>query len=281
MLSNLLSHESASDRGTEDVDEVTRGERSTFAGIDVDPRTTIRGALGTTGFLIVWWLIAQLYPPYLLPTPVEVVTAFVRLVTGGEVFVKLGQTFRHFVPGLIVGTALGMGLGIALGWSEVLDDALTPVVRLLRPVPPLAWIAVAIVWFGIGHAGAAFIVSIGALWINFYNSYDGVAGVSNDLKEVAASLGVHDDRRMIHKVVLPSASPEILTGVRTGVGRCWMLVVAAELFGAPGIGYEIINASQNLAMDVAMAYMLVISLVYLVMDAGFVRVQRRMLAWRS
>lgn len=249
--------------------------------IEVSYERIIVGLIGTVGFLIVWWLSAQFYPPYLLPSPVEVVTALISLVNSGEVFGKLGQSFQHFVPGLIVGTFLGVSLGIGLGWSGLVDNALTPVIRLLRPIPPLAWIAVAIVWFGIGHVGAAFIVSIGALWINFYNSYSGVKGVSNNLKEVAASLGVQDGSSMIRRVVLPSATPEIITGIRTGVGRCWMLVVAAELFGAPGIGYEIINASQNLAMDVAMAYMLVISIIYIVMDVGVLTVQRRLLVWRD
>lgn len=281
MFSDFLGRDPASDPTDEDIEDGVGGHRPSPPRLGAGRTTVIRATIGTTAFLIVWWLVGKQYPPYLLPTPVDVATAFIRLIIRGEVFIQLGQSFQHFVPGLIVGTAAGVGLGIAMGWSDVLDDAMTPVVRLLRPVPPLAWIAVAIVWFGIGHVGAAFIVSIGALWINFFNSYDGVNGVSNDLKEVAASLGVRDDWTMIRKIVLPAATPEILTGVRTGVGRCWMLVVAAELFGAPGIGYEIINASQNLAMDVAMAYMLVISLVYLVIDSGVVRVQRRLLVWRS
>lgn len=276
MASDSRSHESAAEISTSDA---AFGWFPSSADVAAD-RLAI-GISGTVGFLVVWWLVAQLYPPYLLPSPVEVTTAFVALLNTGEVFVKLGQSFQHFLPGLIVGTAAGVGLGISLGWSGLLDDALTPVIRMLRPVPPLAWIAVAIVWFGIGHVGAAFIVSIGALWINFYNSYSGVRGVSRDLKEVAASLGVHDDWSMIRRVALPSATPEIITGIRTGVGRCWMLVVAAELFGAPGIGYEIINASQNLAMDVAMAYMLVISIVYLVIDVGVMGVQKRLLIWRE
>lgn len=275
----------ASDRSTR---ESASGIADSWSGLDWPPeavevvnRRAVVGVVGTVAFLLAWTAAASFYPPYLLPSPLAVVTALVSLVEGGEVFVKLGQSFRHFVPGLVVGTAVGVGLGIALGWSGLLDDALSPVIRILRPVPPLAWIAVAIVWFGIGHVGAAFIVSIGALWINFYNSYSGVKGVSTDLKEVAASLGVHDGRTMIRRVVLPAATPEIITGIRTGIGRCWMLVVAAELFGAPGIGYEIINASQNLAMDVAMAYMLVISVVYLVMDVGVLGAQRRLLAWRA
>lgn len=276
MASDSRTHESASDISPSD---------SAFEwfqpSIEVSVDRFVTGTLGTVGFVVVWWTVAQFYPPYLLPSPVEVVRALVALVDSGTVFVKLGQSFQHFLPGLVVGTTVGVGLGISLGWSGRLDDALTPVIRILRPVPPLAWIAVAIVWFGIGHVGAAFIVSIGALWINFYNSYSGVKGVPRNLEEVAASLGVRDGWTMVRRVVLPSATPEIITGIRTGVGRCWMLVVAAELFGAPGIGYEIINASQNLAMDVSMAYMLVISIVYLAMDMGVLGAQRRLLKWRE
>ncbi|MFB6295734.1 MAG: ABC transporter permease, partial [Halobacteriales archaeon] len=89
------------------------------------------------------------------------------------------------------------------------------------------------------------------------------------------------DLTMIRKVVIPSATPEIMTGIRTSIGQGWMIVVAAELFGAPGIGFEIINASQNLALDVSVAYMFVISLVFLASDWAFRQVERRVLAWRA
>jgi NitT/TauT family transport system permease protein len=137
------------------------------------------------------------------------------------------------------------------------------------------------VWLGVNHSGAAFIVGIGAFWVNFYNAYAGVEGVTRSSKEVAASLGVDDDLTMIRKVVIPSATPEIMTGVRTSIGQGWMIVVAAELFGAPGIGFQIINAAQNLSLDVSVAYMFVISLVFLVSDGLFRRVERRVLAWRD
>lgn len=281
-IGQTVSWDRISDRSATGISTYDWTSRISLRSIIEADRTRLaKGTLGTVGFLTTWWLVAQLYPPYLLPSPVDVVVAFLELLVSGKMLVKVGQSIQHFVPGLLIGTTAGVSLGIALGWSSTIDAALTPVVRLLRPIPPLAWIAVAIVWLGIGHAGAAFIVSIGALWINFYNSHSGVSGVSNDLKEVASSLGVHDDWTMIRRVVLPSATPEILTGIRTGVGRCWMLVVAAELFGAPGIGFEIINASQNLRMDIALAYMLLISLIYLVMDSCIARIQERLLAWRS
>ena len=268
----------------------------TPVGLSFDRSRLLRGTVGTVGFLGLWWFAAAFQPPYLLPSPLEVGVAVVGEATAPATFqlpfsndgirltrvpVKLFQSLYHYRPGLAIGSLLGIASGIGMGWSRRLDDAFTPVTRVLRPIPPLAWIAFAIVWIGIGHGGATFIVAIGAFWINFYNAYAGVEGVPQDLRDVAASLGVHDDFAMVRKVVLPSATPEITTGIRTSIGQCWMIVVAAELFGAPGLGYEIINAAQNLALDVSVVYMLVISVVFLASDWAFRRVERRVLRWRD
>jgi NitT/TauT family transport system permease protein len=282
------------------VDTGTDSETGMLPGALFDGERNYRrlalGATGTAAFLAVWHVAALSQPVFLLPSPVEVAAAFIVELTTPEPFVapvvgveltltrlpvKLIQSLYHYIPGLVVGGTAGIVSGIALGWSRVLDDALTPVTRVLRPIPPLAWIAFAIVWLGVNHTGAAFIVGIGAFWINFYNAYAGVEGVPEEMTDVAASLGVEDDLTMIRKVVVPSAAPEIMTGIRTSIGQGWMIVVAAELFGAPGIGFEIINASQNLALDVSVAYMFVISLVFLVSDSAFRRVERRVLAWRT
>jgi len=264
---------------------------------DLDTTGLAYGAVGSAVFLAIWQAAAMAVGrTYLLPSPVEVATAFVVELTAPTTFTvpfveisipatrlvaNLLQSLLHYLPGLVVGSVLGISLGVAMGWSGRLDDALTPVTRFLRPIPPLAWIVFAIVWIGIGHGGAAFIVGIGAFWINFYNAYAGVEGVSTHLREVAETLGVDDDLTMIRKVILPAATPSIATGVRTSIGQCWMIVVAAELFGAPGVGFQIINAAQNLATDVSVAYMAVISLVFLVSDGAFRRVERRALAWRD
>ncbi|MDG5776953.1 ABC transporter permease [Haloarculaceae archaeon H-GB2-1] len=271
-----MSIESATERES----DATPGTRVRVSGAAL--RRHLLGLLGTVGFLLAWQAGAMaIAKPFLLPSPFAVASAFVSELASGRMLAKLAQSLFHYVPGLVVGTGLGIAVGVGMGWSETLDSALTPVTRVLRPIPPLAWIAFAIVWIGIGHGGATFIVAIGAFWINFYNAYSGVESVPEDLQDVAASLGIHDDLRMIRKVVLPSATPEILTGVRTSIGQCWMIVVAAELFGAPGVGYQIINAAQNLAMDVSVVYMLVISAVFLVSDALFRTVEGRLLAWRN
>ena len=265
----------------------------TFEG---DLRRYLRGLGGLLVFLLVWWVGAMTtQPSYLVPGPLESVYAFIELfatsttivvpVLGSSLVLPTGlahlaQTLFHYVPGLLLGAGCGIGLGLTMGWNGVLDDWLRPLVRVLRPIPPLAWIVFAIVWFGIHHTGAAFIVFVGAFWINFYGAYGGVEGVSTELTDAASTLGVERDLSMLKLVALPSAAPQVLTGFRTSIGRCWMIVVGAELFGAPGVGYEIINASNNLAMATSVAYMFLISLAFLCMDVGFRLLERRVLAWR-
>jgi NitT/TauT family transport system permease protein len=248
--------------------------------IDIDGYRALLGGLGTFGFLLLWHITALFQPEYVLPSPIAVGETFYVEAASGEMTTALGQSIQHWIPGAVVGTTLGVAVGIALAWSQVLDDISAPVVRLLRPVPPLALIGFAIAWFGINHAGAAFIIAIGAFWINFYAAYGGVESVSDDLLDVARSLGVESDLGLIKSVVIPAASPEIMTGIRTGLGRCWMLVVASEIFGVPGIGRQILRAGQNLQVDAVIAYIFVLSLMFLIVDVAFRAAQRRVLRWR-
>jgi len=261
-------------------EDVSDGQLLGGVGID-DPRRLIRGASGLLAFLALWHLASLTQPAYVLPSPAAVGVRFVEEAASGTMLDALTSSVRHWIPGTVVGTALGVGAGIALAWSDALDDVTAPLVRVLRPVPPLALIGFAIAWFGINDAGAAFIIAVGAFWINFYAAFGAVEGVSEELLDVGRTLGVDGDLDMIRSIVIPAALPEITTGIRTGLGRCWMLVVAAEIFGVPGIGREILRASNNLLVDKVIAYILVLSLLYLVVDVAFRAVQRRVLVWRA
>jgi len=267
-----------------DPDSPGDGQRQSGSGLPVGSSawTTrlFRGTVGTSAFLALWWLGASTQPTYLLPSPVEVAGALWGEIATGALFVHLGQSLLHYLPGVVTGVIAGAALGVAMGWSPQIDDALTPVTRVLRPIPPLAWIVFAIIWFGLGHVGAAFIVFIGAFWITFYNAYSGVENASHELMEVGTSLGIDGDWRLVRRVVLPDALPELLTGLRTSVGQCWMMVIAAELFGAPGVGYEIITSANNLAMERSVAYMLTISAVFLASDWSVRRLETRLLEWQ-
>jgi len=274
------------------TDTARANEEIRFEG---ELRRYLRGLGGLGVFLAVWWVGAIMtQPSYLVPSPLDSARAFLELfatstavvvpLVGSEFVLPTGpahllETLFHYVPGLLLGAAGGVVLGLTMGWNRTLDDWLRPTVRILRPIPPLAWIVFAIVWFGIHHAGAAFIVFIGAFWINFYGAYGGVENTPGELTDAASTLGVERDLSMLKLVALPSAAPQVLTAFRTSIGRCWMIVVGAELFGAPGVGYEIINASNNLAMATSVAYMFLISLAFLCIDVAFRLVERRVLSW--
>jgi NitT/TauT family transport system permease protein len=253
-----------------------------FVGVGLgDRRRLARGVAGIVGFLVVWHAVSLTQDPFVLPSPVAVAGAFASELASGDMTTALFQSVRHWIPGTLAGTGLGVAAGVAFGWSGLLDDLTAPLVRTLRPVPPLALIGFAIAWFGINDGGAAFIIAVGAFWINFYAAYGAVEGVSEDLLDVGRTLGVRGDLDAVRSIVLPASMPGIMTGIRTGLGRCWMLVVASEIFGVPGVGREILRASNNLRVDRAIAYILVLSLMYLLVDVAFRAVERRALAWRA
>ncbi len=236
------------------------------------------GALAA--FVGVWWALALVTPETLLPRPPAVATVLYQDIASGLALELVWQSLRHYLPGLLIGSALGMAVGIAVGWWETAEQTIGTVASFLRPVPPLAWIPFAIIWFGLNDRGAAFIIAIVAFWINYYNAQGGVAGVDARLIEVARSLGTHSDLGLIRKVVLPSATPELFTGFRTAAGQAWMVMVAAELLGVPGIGKHLWDAANFLRMEVVIAYMLVIGLLFLLSDRLIRTAERRALDWR-
>ncbi|MFB6282095.1 MAG: ABC transporter permease [Haloferacaceae archaeon] len=236
------------------------------------------GAL--VAFVAVWWGVALVTPRTLLPRPPAVASVLVADVSSGQVFELVGQSLRHYLPGLFVGSALGMAVGVAVGWSDVAENTVGTVASVLRPVPPLAWIPFAIIWFGLNDRGAAFIIAIVTFWINYYNAEGGVESVDTQLLEVAQSLGTKSDLGLIRKVVLPSATPELFTGFRTAAGQAWMVMVAAELLGVPGLGKHLWDAANFLRMEVVIAYMLVIGVLFLISDRLIKLVEARALAWR-
>jgi NitT/TauT family transport system permease protein len=250
-------------------------------GFDLGDGRDVALQLGAlSAFVVVWWGVSLVTPRTLLPRPPAVATVLASDIASGLVFELTVQSLRHYIPGLFVGSALGMAVGIAVGWSKTAANTIGTAASVLRPVPPLAWIPFAIIWFGLNDRGAAFIIAIVTFWINYYNAEGGVDGVDDQLLEVAQSLGTKSDRRLIRKVVIPSATPELFTGFRTAAGQAWMVMVAAELLGVPGIGKHLWDAANFLRMEVVIAYMLVIGVLFLISDRLIKLVERRALAWR-
>jgi len=185
----------------------------------------------------------------------------------------------HYTVGFLFGSISGMCFGIATALSSRLEALTSGIVRLLRPIPPLAWIPFALIWFGATEGAAAFIIAIGVFWVNFFAAISAVQAIDPGLLEVAEAFGQGGLLPRLMKIVLPGAAPGLLAGLRAGLGQGWMAVVAAELFGVAGVGQRMSDAAGLLATDVLIVYMLTIALLYALSDAAFQWISRRVLAW--
>lgn len=178
--------------------------------------------------------------------------------------------------------ACGLPLGILLGASVSARESFGPVLEFFRPIPPLAWIPISMLWFGIGFRSAVFLIFLGAFFPILLNTCSGVVNVPRSYVNVARVFGA--TRRDIWlKVLLPASLPAILTGARIGMGIAWMTLVAAEFTGVQqgyGLGYMIMTARDLQRLDMIMAGMAVIGCLGLVIEHGLSRLSRLLLCRR-
>lgn len=263
------------------------------AGAAPTPASSARAPLGSGArlglalaglalFLGLWETACRLglFNPMVLPAPSALPAAFLDEIRSGAWLAAALSSLSHYAQGLGVGAGFGVTLGVAAGMSDRFEAATSGLVRLLRPIPGLAWIPFAIIWFGATTGAAVFIIAIGVFWIVFFATQGAIRGVDRDLIEVADAFGFRTARERLLKILLPAASPGILVGVRTALGQAWMSVVAAELFGVQGVGQRMMQASSLLATETVIVYMLTIAALYGAIDAMFVALQRHLLAWR-
>ena len=239
-------------------------------------------AVGLAGFLLVWEAIAQSgwIQTHLLPPPSTLPATLTSEIELGFWQSMVWASLRHYTVGFLLGSTLGVALGVLVALFPRVEASQAWLARVFRQITPLAWIPFAIIWFGISETAAAFIISIGIFWINYFTAMAAVQAVDKDLIEVARAFGHRSFIALLGKVILPGAAPGILSGLRAGLGQGWMTVVAAELFGIAGIGQRMIEASGLLASEVVVLYMFSIALLYGISDYIFVRIQNRVLEWQ-
>ena len=239
-------------------------------------------AAGLLAFLLIWEAISRsgLVATTLLPAPSALPAALRSEIELGFWQAMVLASLNHYVIGLVIGSAGGIAVGVAVAMFPRFEIFQAWIARVLRPIPPLAWIPFAIIWFGLSEAAAAFIIAIGIFWVNYFATQAAVHAVDKDLIELARAFGHRSLPALLRKVVLPAAAPGILGGLRTGLGMGWMTVVAAELFGISGIGQRMMEAAGLLSTEIVIVYMLTIAMLYGLSDTAFVAMQRRLLQWQ-
>jgi NitT/TauT family transport system permease protein len=240
-------------------------------------------ALSLLGFIAIWQLIAiYVSDPLILPGPLLVLRA---LSQSWETIlaVDIPISLVHFAIGMGAGLLVGLPVGMAMGWYRTADTILDPIVEVIRPIPPLAWIPFAIVWFGLTNEAAGFIIFMGAVFPILINTYIGFRGLPKVYVESAKVLGATKDADLIRYIAFPFALPSIAGGIRIAMGIAWMCLVAAEIFGTSigGLGYEIWHYYSLHRMAYVLLYMIVLGLLGLFIDRSFrYVVEERMLKWR-
>lgn len=218
----------------------------------------------------------------ILPSFVQVVYA---LTKGWQAILieDLPVSLVHFGLGMLGGLLVALPIGMLMGWFRAADRVLDPIVEIVRPIPPLAWIPFAIIWFGLTDQAAGFIIFVGAVFPILINTYVGFRSLPRVYVESAKVLGATKDRDLIRYIAFPFALPSIAGGIRIAMGIAWMCLVAAEEFGVStsGLGYKIWSYYYLHEMDYVLLYMIVLGLLGLLIDRSFrYVVEERMLKWR-
>lgn len=235
------------------------------------------------GFVALWQLIAnaKLVSPVFLPGPDRAWASLVRGFTEGDLMVKVAGTLQHMLIGWLVASLVGIALGALIGSSPRVRAYVTPTLEFLRPLPVSAIIPVAIAFFGLSQTMTLFVIAFGAVWPMLLSTVHGFAAVEPRLYEVARSL--HLSRMaVIFKIGLPSASPDILAGMRISVTVALILSVVCEMLaGLDGLGHWILLSARAFRSADLFAGVILLGVIGYVTALAVAQVERRLLVWRT
>jgi nitrate/nitrite transport system permease protein len=243
--------------------------------------TVILPAIGFVGLIALWWIIALLRHE-MMPTPIEALTKNLDFILNpfyqrgpGDLGIGwlLLASLRRVSLGFLLGAAVAIPVGFLIGMSRTAMLIINPIIQLLKPVSPLAWLPIALSIFNLAEPSAIFVIFITSLWSTIINTALGVASVPKDYLEVAQVLEMPRWRRII-KVILPASLPYIFTGLRISLGVAWLVIVAVEMLtGGIGIGFFVWDEWNRLNVSSVFLAVFVIGLTGLVLDYILVTIQ--------
>lgn len=238
--------------------------------------------------LFIWWGVTELklIAPLFLPAPQQVLHQLLVIASpqgfmDATLWQHLTASLARIVIALLAAVIIGIPVGIAMGLNDTVRGILDPLIEIYRPVPPLAYLPLMVIWFGIGETSKILLIYLAIFAPVTLSAVAGVRSVAQVRVRAARALGA-SRWQVLRYVVLPSALPEILTGIRIGLGVGWSTLVAAELIAATrGLGFMVQSAGEFLATDVVIAGISVIAIIAFGLELGLRALQRRLTPWHG
>ncbi len=223
-------------------------------------------ALALGAFILIWQYAASHYPPEQFPTPLGVVQAISELVQQGGLWKDISISMVRLCAAYLSAVLCAIPLGLFLGRCRPCLRAIDPVVQLLRPISPIAWFPLAVLWFGIGNTPAIFIIFMAAFFPILLSTVNAVRAIPDIYYKVSRNFGARPALVFL-RILIPAAFPGIMNGLHIALGTAWIHLVAGEMLGADsGLGYLIINARNYLRTDLIMAGMFLVGLLGLLLN---------------
>lgn len=239
------------------------------------------------GLFLLWWGVtaAGLIKPLFLPSPMAVWVKFLDVSMNGFGGATLGQhawaSFLRVLTALFISALTAVPLGILMGMDRTARGVFDPPIEFYRPIPPLAYLPLTIIWFGIGELSKIILIYLACFAPMVISTRAGVRSVTVEQIHAAYSLGASRTQVLLH-VIMPAALPEIITGMRIGIGFAWTTLVAAEMVAATrGLGYMILNASEFLVTDVVVMGIIAIGLIAWAGDLLMRFLEKRLVPWKG
>jgi len=231
--------------------------------------------------LAVWHFSVVWTATKVFPSPLSVEKGLAELLHKHVLWADIGDSVRRVGLGFGLAAVVGVPLGLTLGWYPALNHVVNPVVQILRPISPIAWIPVAIIFFGVGDRAAVFLIFLSAFFPIVVSCIAGVGRVPAIFRRAGRNFGL-SPTQILAQVVFPAALPQILIGLRIALGVAWLVVVAAEMIAVDsGLGYLVIDSrNSGKRYDLVVAAMLVIGIIGLTLDVGFRQLEKiRSVRW--
>jgi NitT/TauT family transport system permease protein len=259
------------------------GNAAIRTGKEVDRIKQILPSLGVIALLIAtWWAVVTGTKSVIFPTPWQVVTGTAELIEDGTLWEHISASLLRVGTGFLLAVAFAVPLGLWMGWVRGAFTTFNPIFQMLRPISPIAWIPIAILWFGVGDASPIYLIFISSVFPMIVQTTAGVHTIERRYLRAAENFGV-SRYTLFRQVVIPAVLPQIIVGMRIGLGVAWLVVVAAEMIALrSGLGYLIID-SRNAGnrYDLVVAGMVIIGLIGLLLD-GVMRLLEglKVVRWR-